>query len=132
MPSLSPRTRLRAALAVRVREGLAPRRGLLAPIQREVLAIADRIDAVETRIRSLVERIEALRADLDLLGRPFAPDMTVDQAWRRHPRAREVFSRHHLPACDGCAVRFDETLAEVAEAYDIDLAELLAELNALL
>ena len=60
------------------------------------------------------------------------PTMTVDAAWSRHPRAREAFARRSLPACDRCAVRFDETLEEAASAYGFDLVQLLDELNALL
>jgi len=58
--------------------------------------------------------------------------MTVDQAWRKHPGTRAVFARHHLPSCADCAVRFDETLAEAAAAYGLDLEGLLEELGALL
>jgi len=57
--------------------------------------------------------------------------MTIDQAWHNHPGAPAVFARHHLPACDGCAVRFDETLAEATQAYGIDLDAFLQQLNAL-
>ncbi len=58
--------------------------------------------------------------------------MTIDQAWRRHPGAPAVFARFHLPACDGCAVRFDESVEEAAAAYGLDLRALLAALDALL
>jgi hybrid cluster-associated redox disulfide protein len=58
--------------------------------------------------------------------------MTIDQAWRKHPGTRNVFAQHHLPSCDGCAVRFDETIAEAAGAYGLELGALLEELNALL
>ncbi len=58
--------------------------------------------------------------------------MTIDQAWNHHPDAPSVFAQHHLPACDACAVRFDETLAEATGAYGIDLDAFLQQLNALL
>lgn len=62
---------------------------------------------------------------------PFHAEMTIDEAWFAHPGAPGVFARHHLPGCDGCSVRFEETLAEAAEAYSIDLAAFLHELNRL-
>jgi len=63
---------------------------------------------------------------------PFLPGMTIDTAWRRHPGVQAIFASHHLPACNGCAVRFDETLTEAAEAYGIPLEGWLESLNALL
>ena len=58
--------------------------------------------------------------------------MTIDMAWKSHPNARDVFARHHLPNCDGCSVRFDETLEEASEFYGFDLMGLLDELQALI
>jgi hypothetical protein len=57
--------------------------------------------------------------------------MTIDTAWHHHPEAPAVFARHHLPACDGCAVRFDESLSEATAAYGIDLGSFLSQLNSL-
>jgi len=57
--------------------------------------------------------------------------MSIEQAWNHHPGAPEVFARRHLPACDGCAVRHEETLREAAEAYGIHLEDWLSELNQL-
>lgn len=85
------------------------------------------------RIRTLLRR--PLRAIARRLGQgpaPFTADMTIDQAWHAHPDAPLVFARHHLPACDGCAVRFDERIEEAAHAYGIDLDQFLTELNNIL
>jgi hybrid cluster-associated redox disulfide protein len=60
---------------------------------------------------------------------PFHAEMTIDEAWFAHPGAPGVFAQHHLPGCDGCSVRFEETLSEAAEAYGIDLERFLHELN---
>ncbi len=57
--------------------------------------------------------------------------MTIDAAWSAHPKAPSVFARYHLSSCDECAVRFDERLSEAAEAYGIDIVQLLGDLNAL-
>ena len=81
---------------------------------------------------ALDQEVKRLVADIEHLYGPFEASMTVDQAWRRHPLARQVFARHHLPGCDQCAVRFDETVGEAAEAYGLDLEKMLVELNALL
>ena len=82
------------------------------------------------RIRPLLKRaLDKVRAREAIP--PFSPEMTIEQAWHAHPKAPRVFAAHHLPACDGCSVRFEETLAEAAEAYGIDLNSFLTQLNAL-
>ena len=58
--------------------------------------------------------------------------MTVHAAWARHPGTARIFRAHHLPACPDCPVGADETLAEAAFGYGLDLDDLLARLNALL
>ena len=77
------------------------------------------------RVRSTVDRLSPTQTI------PFHEEMTIDEAWFAHPGAPGVFAKHHLPGCDGCSVRFEETLAEAAEAYSIDLAAFLHELNRL-
>jgi len=57
--------------------------------------------------------------------------MTVDAALAMHPAARWVFAAYHIGGCDGCSSASNETLAEVAEGYRLDLQRLLADLNAL-
>lgn len=109
-------------------EVLAERRGRLP----SPLAERDRVQALEVEVAGLRRGLATVAADLRLLGQPFHGAMTMDQAWRRHPGAPAVFARHHLPACDGCAVRFDETLEEAATAYGLDLQRLLSELDLLL
>ena len=85
---------------------------------------------VRKRIRPLLQRIlNKVRAQGDTP--PFTADMTIDNAWHAHPRAPQIFAKNHLPACDGCSVRFEETLAEAAEAYGIDLDSFLTQLNRL-
>ena len=56
---------------------------------------------------------------------------TIDQAWRSHPNAPQVFGDHDLPNCDHCVVRFHETVAEAAEAYEIDLQRFILALQSL-
>ena len=58
--------------------------------------------------------------------------MTVDTALALHPAARWVFAAYHIGGCDGCSSATDETLAEVAEGYRLDLERLLSDLNSLL
>lgn len=87
---------------------------------------------IESRLIAAGRLLSGAESDLWLSREPFSAEMTVDQAWRKHAGTRAVFARHHLPGCDGCAVRFDETLAEAAAAYGLDLEGLLEELGALL
>jgi len=94
--------------------------------------VESNVAAVEARLVALGRQLDASQSDLQLVLQPFSAEMTIDQAWRKHPGTRHIFAQHHLPACDGCAVRFDETIAEAAVAYGLELSTLLEELNALL
>ena len=62
----------------------------------------------------------------------FHPKMTIEQALDVHPHCKEIFEQFGLPRCHKCMVRFEETLQEASEAYDIDLSKWLAALNQLL
>ena len=57
--------------------------------------------------------------------------MTVSDALALHPSARWVFAAYRLSGCNGCAQSSAETLAEVAEGYQLPLEKLLADLNSL-
>ena len=61
----------------------------------------------------------------------FHPGMTVDEAFSAHPHARWVFAAYHLSGCNGCSRSSAETLAEVAQGYELPLEKLLADLNSL-
>ena len=96
-----------------------------------------RLDAAEARQQELSHRISRLGERVQLLRNrleraPFRSGMTIQAALARHPGAGKVFSERHLPGCHLCAVRFDETIGEAAEAYGIPLDDWLSDLNALL
>ena len=85
-----------------------------------------------SRIRNrLQQALHGLRKQANPPRTHFTGDMTIDEAWRAHPRAPEVFARYDLEGCDGCAARIDERIEEAADAYDIDLDRLLDDLNRL-
>jgi len=123
---------LRARLGPRVRRLLTQRGAATATLQADLDDFHDQLSALESRVRGVEESHRRLHADEALWSQPFTGAMTIDQAWRRHPDARAVFASVHLPSCDTCAVRFDETIAEAAGAYGLDEAELLAALNDLI
>lgn len=126
------RARLRQALVAKVCAALADRDHLGQGLAAQARATAGGRHALALHHAALQRDILALDRRLSFAFGSFIPTMTVDAAWSRHPRAREAFVRRSLPACDRCAVRFDETLEEAASAYGFDLAQLLDELNALL
>ena len=85
-----------------------------------------------SRVRQGLHRaLQELRKRVHRPRIHFTGDMTVDEAWNAHPRAPEVFARYQLPACDECAVRFEERIEEATEAYGIDLDRFLRDLNTL-
>jgi hypothetical protein len=68
---------------------------------------------------------------LEMNGQQFTPDMTVDQAFKRHAGARRVFARFHLGGCSNCAISESHTIGAISEDYGIPLPMLLDSLNAL-
>ena len=62
----------------------------------------------------------------------FHSRMTIGQALDLHPNCKKIFEQFGLPRCDKCMVRFEETLQEASDAYDIDLSKWLTALNQLL
>ncbi len=126
------RRRLQGLLRRVVEDALAPRRTTLQQLDDDLAQLGSRVDRLQVDVDRGRAELGRARQAQALRSMPFSAAMTVDQAWRRHPGAAAVFARHDLPGCDGCAVRFDETLAEAARAYDLDLDRLVEDLGALL
>ncbi|MBV9402335.1 MAG: hypothetical protein JO018_01245 [Candidatus Eremiobacteraeota bacterium] len=61
----------------------------------------------------------------------FSPEMTVDEAFKKHAGARRVFARFHLGGCSNCAISESHTIGAISEDYGIPLPMLLDALNAL-
>lgn len=64
--------------------------------------------------------------------RQFRPEMTVGAALALHAAAKWVFTAYHIGGCSHCAMSDEETLEQLAIAYDLDLEKLLGDLNSLL
>ena len=62
----------------------------------------------------------------------FKPNMTIEQAIQFHPQAYVVLQKFGFPKCKKCSVRFEESLQEASDAYDINLHQVLFSLNQLL
>ena len=131
-PTVPGSERLRTWLRRRVVAALAARADLHTATTDALEAAKRSVAQADARLAALDGRTQRLARALDRRDGPFTLDMSVDEAWRRHPGARAAFAARHLPDCDGCAVRFDETLAEVADAYGFDPAALIDALNRLL
>lgn len=56
-------------------------------------------------------------------------DMVIMDVLQLYPATREVFIRHSM-SCAGCFGANDESIADGAAMHGIELAALLAELNA--
>jgi hybrid cluster-associated redox disulfide protein len=67
-----------------------------------------------------------------MFGRMFTSTTNVSEALQNHPNPRWVFAAYHLGGCNGCSRANDETLAELAEGYRIELESFLRDLNSLL
>ena len=69
---------------------------------------------------------------MDLSVRPHRihTSMTVAEVLSHDPRTAEVFLKHRM-ACVGCAIAPFETLADVAEIYNVSIEKLLTELTSI-
>ena len=61
-----------------------------------------------------------------------APHTTLQAALERHPRVAEFFAAYHIGGSSGPAATSQETLAQTALTYGLDLEKLLTELTRLL
>lgn len=90
------------------------------------------------RLEATLDQAEARWLPLrDLLDQAlalvrFTPRTTVGRALTLHPGVATVLAEHQLDRCEGCPVRHDESLEEVARGHDIPLDQLLSRLDALL
>ena len=86
-----------------------------------------------TDLKMLMDELSVGLQKLEKIVIPivFNGSETIEQAWNSHPQAAKVFARYHLPACNLCAVRFDETLDEAFLAYSLPKKEFLHALNQL-
>ncbi len=116
------RAELRAVL--QGRWGLLPPEDLRRGLDRRMIRLEAQVLELERRARQMDLRSRVAREG-------FRPDMTMDEVLLAHPGAVRVLQDVHLPHCPGCAVRFDETLEEAAQAYGLALGPLLSSLDAL-
>ena len=54
---------------------------------------------------------------------------TIEEVLQSHPLAIEVLASVHLPNCQDCSVRFDESLQEASDNYAFELVSILQRLN---
>jgi hybrid cluster-associated redox disulfide protein len=122
-----------------LRAGL--RRRVRRLVELQLLGEAATLAGLGEPLRDLERRMEKLEARLDGLHRALAqaramgrltPDTTVGRALRIHPGVAAVLAEHGLDRCEGCPVRHDETLAELARGHDLPLGQLLSRLEGLL
>ena len=61
----------------------------------------------------------------------FHGSLLIAEVLALHPGAAEVLARHHLAGCPACALNPLESLEEGTRTHGIDLARVLADLEAL-
>lgn len=71
----------------------------------------------------------AIEMDINLRPHTLHTSMTVADVLAHDRRTAKVFLKHGM-ACVGCAIGPFETLAEVANIYQLPIEQLLAELTA--
>ena len=96
--------------------------------QREIL------QALLLELKNYFDQLDELLCKMKEQRKPrrFRKTMLICDALDLHEGAKDIFAAHHLIRCSSCIVRFEESLEEAAQAYDIPLELWLCELNALL
>ncbi|MGZ7078715.1 MAG: DUF1858 domain-containing protein [Thermoanaerobaculia bacterium] len=61
----------------------------------------------------------------------FSEEMTVGEALVLDGRAKWVLAAYHIAGCSQCPTSEEETLAQLAKGYGIELGKLLDDLNSL-
>ncbi len=112
------------------RDIFAAARASLGEADRAVADLRGDVLRLQSRAGDVAQRLATLDLELAPVVGPVSARTTVAVALRSHPHAAAVFASLGLPACSGCSVRFDETLAEVADAYGLNLDHLLQGLQA--
>lgn len=64
-------------------------------------------------------------------GPVFEPTMRIADAIAIDPRVRDALAHFHLGGCSSCAVNEEDTLEQAAASYGVNLAHLMAALEAL-
>ncbi len=110
---------------------LAQRTAPLDPIRNKLQGINLQLDTLKKQLEKLEKNFNAFEKKLEE-KKPFHAQMTVHEAWKKHPGVRDVFTDYHLPDCPSCPVGADERLEEAAFGYSISIEDLLSKLNNLL
>jgi hybrid cluster-associated redox disulfide protein len=61
----------------------------------------------------------------------FDPTMRIAEAIAIDPRVRDVLAQFHLGGCSSCAIHEEHSIAQAGLSYGIDMAKLMAALEAL-
>jgi hybrid cluster-associated redox disulfide protein len=105
-------------------------RALLQDTQRRLYLAQARLSELESTVHSELQRLRAtMRRQSG--GALFEPTMKIAEAIAIDPRVREVLAQFHLGGCSSCAIDDEQTIERAAASYGVDLAHLMAALEAL-
>jgi hypothetical protein len=105
-------------------------RGSLREAQRRLYLAQARLNELENAFQ---KELHALRAAMRRQsgGPVFEPTMRIADAIAIDPRVRGVLAQFHLGGCSSCAINEEDTIAQAAASYGVDLAHLMATLESL-
>ena len=87
--------------------------------------VRQRLDVLLAPYQKKISIPSPLIEEVSYLGKA----STIEEAYHSSDQAKAVFRSYQLHACDHCSVRFDETLEEAAQAYQINLEIWQIQLN---
>jgi hybrid cluster-associated redox disulfide protein len=97
---------------------------------RRLYVAQARLNELESTVQ---KELQALRSMVRRQsgGSLIQPTMKIAEAIALNPRTRDVLAEFHLGGCSSCAINEEETIAQTAMRYGIDLGRLMAALTTL-
>ncbi|HSF33558.1 MAG TPA: hypothetical protein VLK82_24200 [Candidatus Tectomicrobia bacterium] len=105
-------------------------REALRDAQRRLYLAQARVSELESTVQ---KELQALRGLIrrQTGGPLFESTMKIADAIAIDPRIRDVLAQFHLGGCSSCAVNEEQTIAQAATSYGVDLDRLMATLTTL-
>jgi hypothetical protein len=105
-------------------------RDALRDTQRRLYLAQARLNELENSVHKELQTLRAL-VQRQSGGPLIEPTMRIADAIAHDRRIRDVLAQFHLGGCSSCAINEEQTIAQAAMSYGVDLNRLMAALTAL-
>jgi len=98
--------------------------------RRRLYLAQARLNELESAVQ---KELQSLRAVVrrQAVSSVFDPTMRIADAIAIDPHVRDVLAQFHLGGCSSCAINEEQTIAQAALSYGVDVSQLMAALDSL-